>query len=87
MIWQHTLEFNKVIREVEDLEFPEQRRRLTECLKTEAEKLPNDDGHWLKDAIVDFAECIGLCEDIEEVDAILEELYDFADDERIWLGL
>ncbi len=87
MTWKYTLEFNMTIRDVEDLEFSEQRRRLMESLKTEAAKLPNDDGHWLRTAITEFAHCIGQCEDIEEVDAILEELYDFADEEHIWLGL
>jgi hypothetical protein len=87
MHWKFDLDFNRVVREVEDLEFLEQRKLLTESLKTQAEKLPNDDGHWLRACVVDFAECISLCEDIEEVDAVLEEFYDFADSESIWLGI
>lgn len=87
MDWKYSIEFNKVIREVEDLEFPEQRRILVESLMKQAETLPNEHGHWLRAAFQDFATCIGECEDIEEVDGILEEMYDFADEENVWLGL
>lgn len=87
MDWKYTLDIKTTLREVEDLEFTEQRKLLAEALRREAQKLPDGDGYGLKSVMADFAECVELCEDIEEVDAVLEEVYDFADAERIWMGL
>lgn len=87
IVWKHYLDFGKVFREVEAMEFLEQRRKLSETLKVESEKLPDVWPRHLKRVVADYATCIGLCEDIEEVDAILEEIYDFADAEHISMGL
>ena len=87
MLWKYTLDFNRVVREVDEMDFDVQRKTLSESLKSQAEALPNVDGQWLQQTMKEFATCINGCEDREEIDSVLDEVYDFADSNAIWMGL
>lgn len=81
--WKYHLDIRSAIEEAGDqeLDAEDAGKFIAERLKREVRKLPEN----LRDEILDIAERLEVSEDIEEIDGHLQDLYNFADDERIWM--
>lgn len=84
MDWQHTIDIKTTLRALEGNDnITEVRQRMADTIRAEAKKLPEK----IHPNFEDFAVAMELCEDIKEIDCILEDVYDFADANSIWLGI
>jgi hypothetical protein len=84
MNWKHEVEINKTVGLAMDEEdFLKQREMIAAVFKTEAEKLPPS----LSVKFKDFACEIAATEDEDELNGVLDEAYDFADVQAIWMGV
>lgn len=81
--WKYHLDVRSAVEEAGDQELSAEDagKFIAERLKREVKKLPED----LRDEILDIAERLEVSEDMEELDGHLEDLYNFSDDERIWM--
>lgn len=84
MDWQHKIDIKQTLRLLEGNDnITECRQKLADTLRSESKKLPDS----FQASFEDFAVNMELCEDIGELDCVLEDVYDFADTNAIWLGL
>ncbi len=83
--WKHRVGAGKAISEAaenDDLDFEGKKAHIGKALRADALKLPRA----LAEQFEDFAQSIEDAYDVDEVDHVLEEMFDFADEARIWMG-
>ena len=84
MDWKHELDIKVTLRALEGNDnIVEVRQRLANSIRVESKKLPAE----FHQSFEDFAVAMELCEDIKEIDCVLDTVYDFADAKKIWMGL
>jgi hypothetical protein len=81
--WRYHIDIRGAIERAQDLDdFEAQKQTIKKAVERGAKSLPEDDSEQLQD----FADLIGWAENVEEVDAVLNDLFDYADEARIWTG-
>lgn len=89
--WNYTCDIKQHMKEFGDLDSlgAKEVRKIVNDIKTELSKLPEklrDDGYEFSNAIEVLDEAANTG-DVEVLDDALEQLYDWADDNRVWLGI
>lgn len=84
MNWRYRVDIGKSIRKAQDtsVTFEQAKRILMDALQEAAGELPSG----MEEAFIGWAMDMEGATDEDEVDEILEQVYDFADEKRIWLG-
>ena len=90
--WKYKVPFSfDVQRAGEDLEakrvtIEEARDAVALAIRNASERFPQtEEGQAHADKFIDIAEYIESQDELDEINVYISELYDYADDEKIWL--
>lgn len=83
MFWKHRVDLREVIQPINKLSERELKKRLPQIVEAIADKLENA-SVFRKSA---FPQKIRSIVKATELKTVLEEVYDFAMDEKVWIGV
>jgi len=81
-MWLYSLELKEILKQYGEKSFEDVRDESTKLLEYFKNSHFNSD-----DKLEEIIENLQSAEDVNEFDDALEELYDWADERRVWLGL